>query len=253
MPIPVVIHEQWQAGAGTPIKYGFDINAQVSVTQNGNTGNFTFSGSITVFNNPNNSKNSWEASDFATFLKGDTNLQNWGGFGHSYKKPLPYGGNGPTGDIILQGRGDTKRPGPNGYSLWSTNGGMLLNEDTSQFSRTFNFSIPYTLTLNEDPEQVVLGYNGSGANNANSYTWHRYEKYVLVKDFINNGEIAFDYRPGERLTGGSWKSLNRDGGVCERNSSWYEMRTRDGDKNASGDPPEINRSGWKNMKKIGAA
>lgn len=64
------------------------------------------------------------------------------------------------------------------------------------------------------------------------------------------GDIELDYRPGERLTGGSWKSLNREGGACER-IGHDEMRTVDGGT-GTGDPPEINSGGWKNQKKIGA-
>ena len=69
------------------------------------------------------------------------------------------------------------------------------------------------------------------------------QAHISVKN-----DLPPDYRPGERLTGGSWRSLNRQGGACERNASWYEMRTIGG----TGDPPEINKGGWQNMKKIGA-
>lgn len=59
-------------------------------------------------------------------------------------------------------------------------------------------------------------------------------------------EVELDYRPGEILNG-SWKSLNRDGGVCERcTGGWTEMRTVAG----AGDPPEILSGSWKNMAKL---
>lgn len=69
------------------------------------------------------------------------------------------------------------------------------------------------------------------------------QAHISVKN-----DLPPDYRPGERLTGGTWRSLNRQGGACERNASWYEMRTIGG----TGDPPERMNGGWKNMKKIGA-
>lgn len=60
-------------------------------------------------------------------------------------------------------------------------------------------------------------------------------------------EVELDYRPGERLSG-SWLSLNRDGGVCERSAGgWVEMRTVAG----TGRPPEICSGGsWKNQAKL---
>lgn len=63
--------------------------------------------------------------------------------------------------------------------------------------------------------------------------------------------IVMDYRPGEDLVGGTWKSHNRDGGHADirRNNSWVEMKTQDG----TGDPPQIRRNGsWVNQAKIGA-
>lgn len=62
--------------------------------------------------------------------------------------------------------------------------------------------------------------------------------------------IALDYRPGERLISGSWKSLNRSGGKCERIGAG-EMKTTGGGTE-SGNPPERMNSGWKNQKKLGA-
>lgn len=64
-----------------------------------------------------------------------------------------------------------------------------------------------------------------------------------------SNDLPPDYRPGERNTGG-WKSLNRQGGVCERIGSGT-MTTIDGGS-GTGDPPERNSGGWKNQKKIGA-
>lgn len=65
-------------------------------------------------------------------------------------------------------------------------------------------------------------------------------------------DLPADYRPGERNINGTWYSLNRSGGVCERNNSWYEMRTVGGNAGATGDPPERKINGtWTNMSKIG--
>ena len=65
-------------------------------------------------------------------------------------------------------------------------------------------------------------------------------------------DLPQDYRPGERNIGGTWYSLNRAGGVCERNNSWYEMRTVGGNAGAQGDPPERKIGNtWTNMSRTG--
>lgn len=66
--------------------------------------------------------------------------------------------------------------------------------------------------------------------------------------------IEVDYRPGEVLTSGTWKSTNRSGGKCHLRSggSWVEMKTSDGGT-GTGNPPSRRTSGtWKNQYKIGS-
>lgn len=253
MPVPVHTYVQWQAGAGTPVKGSVETNGSISVSQNGNTATFTWTGTVTCVNHPHNSKNVWRCSDFACWMAGKEDWHGTAFHGDVYKQSLPFGGGHSTSNMLMEFRLDTGRnEGPNSMALWGSTGGMLIPTEDGDVSITKNFSYTYTLTLTEDPDQVVLSYNSSGATSTYDHTWHLYQEFVWVRDFINAGEIAFDYRPGERLTGGSWKSLNRDGGVCERNASWYEMRTRDGDKGGTGQPPERMNGGWKNQKKIGA-
>lgn len=232
---------------GSSRKYVFSVAGSLSVNQNGDEADFTFSGRVTITNYPNGPRNIWQASDFAAFLAGATNLANSGRFGNCYKHSLPYAGNGSTSGILLEFRGDTFRGyGPNSSSLWARGSGMLLDTDESAFTRSFNFHTTYHLRLTRDPQQVVLGYNSSGANSSSDMGWIEYKKWVLVRNFMDAGEISFDYRPGERLSGG-WKSLNRDGGVCERLSGgWTEMRTEQG----TGNPPEICKGSWVNMEKL---
>ena len=62
-----------------------------------------------------------------------------------------------------------------------------------------------------------------------------------------------DYRPGQRLQGGTWYSHNRSGGKADKRAggSWATMRTLNGGV-GSGDPPTIRVSGsFKNQHKIG--
>lgn len=66
--------------------------------------------------------------------------------------------------------------------------------------------------------------------------------------------IEVDYRPGEVLTNGTWKSTNRSAGKCHLRSggSWVEMKTSDGGT-GTGNPPSRRTSGtWKNQYKIGS-
>ena len=65
------------------------------------------------------------------------------------------------------------------------------------------------------------------------------------------------YRPGERKISGVWQSHQRGGRQyptrAERKSGgWYELKTKKGDENAQGTPPERKRSNaWYNMRAIG--
>ena len=64
-------------------------------------------------------------------------------------------------------------------------------------------------------------------------------------------EVVVDYRPGQDLVGGTWKSHDRTGGHADirRSGAWVEMKTQEG----TGDPPLIRRNGsWVNQAKIGA-
>lgn len=67
-------------------------------------------------------------------------------------------------------------------------------------------------------------------------------------------DVTVDYRPGEVLTSGTWKSTNRSGGKCQilNSGTWTEMKTADGGT-GTGNPPSIRKSGsWKNQSLIGS-
>lgn len=64
--------------------------------------------------------------------------------------------------------------------------------------------------------------------------------------------IIIDYRPGEVLTNGVWKSTNRSAGKCQllTSGSWATMTTADA--GSTGNPPSIrNNNTWKNQALIG--
>ena len=258
MGIRADINDAWAAGAGSPTKYEFSMSSEIDVVQDGDEADFTWHGTLTVTNYPNNSRNGFPASDFATWSVGDDNFSRGGEINdYHYGATMPYTGNGlPTDKILVQFQGRTWRGGgANTTTVYNRGAGIVLPQSGAAGTRTYNFSIPFHLHLTEEPEQIVVFYNGSGANNGMNASWFRNEVYIYVRQFMDAGLITFDYRPGERKVQGVWQSHNREnGGVCERkNGGWYEMRTRQGDKNAKGDPPERKHDNdWYNMHKIGA-
>lgn len=59
------------------------------------------------------------------------------------------------------------------------------------------------------------------------------------------------YRPGQRKISGTWRSHNRNGGVCDR-KGYGEMKTLGGGVE-TGDPPRRKASNtWYNMRRVGA-
>lgn len=59
------------------------------------------------------------------------------------------------------------------------------------------------------------------------------------------------YRPGQRKINNTWKSLNRDGGGCDR-KGYGEMKTCKGGIESSDPPLRKDNGTWYNMKRIGA-
>ena len=62
-----------------------------------------------------------------------------------------------------------------------------------------------------------------------------------------------DYRPGQRLVGGTWQSHNRSVGKCNRlvSGAWTEMRTENGGVGTGNPPSRMVNNAWVNQKKVG--
>lgn len=62
-----------------------------------------------------------------------------------------------------------------------------------------------------------------------------------------------DYRPGQRLIGGTWQSHNRSAGKCNRlvNGVWTEMRTENGGVGTGNPPSRMSNNTWYNQRKVG--
>ena len=200
----------------------------------------------------------YKASDYMAFVKGDQDFAATGSASTSgaYKKSLPYGINAGTGNIISETRVDSYRYNASeiGGTIWNQSGsGVSWQHNVGTYTCSVDQS--FTLTLNGSRDQIVLRYfaSGSDRNNISWITASAWNTLAIVGDYIDEGTIAFDYRPGERKVNGTWSSHNRGSGWAERkNGSWYELRTKEGGT-GSGDPPERKISGsWKNQSKLGA-
>lgn len=245
---------QWR---GTRFRIQFHGNLEANQTSTSSC-NFRLRGNwtLTIWNDYGD-RVIYPASDYIAFVKGDQDFVATGAGSTSaaYKHGLPYGINAGTGNIICETRVDSYRYGdPNGGTIWSASSGGI-GYTTQVGTHTCSIDESYTLPLNGSGDQIVLRYFSSGSDR-NTIAWIADQSWVYVKvqQFIDEGSIMFDYRPGERKISGTWYSHNRgNGGWAERkNGSWYEMRTVDGGS-GSGDPPERKISGsWKNQSKLGA-
>lgn len=244
-------HIQWQAGEGTPVKYALDLNLVCDlVSINGSVATFSLNGGVTVTNNPNNSQNSWPASDFAVLTLGGFDPYDYPftpGVSY-YQTPLPALPNAPQSyidAILVEFRGDTARPNPNRSSLYLKGQGVVLNANNSQMTTVFNINTTFQLTITGSPSQEVLIWSGSGAGDSTHYGWGERQVWATMLDF--------DYRPGAIYNGSAWMSHNRNGGARDiyNGSSWQTLRTIDGGI-GTGNPPSIyNGSNWMNQKRIG--
>lgn len=244
----------WAAGAGTPIKYTFNLDADfevVSVTPQG-IATIHIWGTAGVQNNPTNSRNSFQASDFAVLGAGGMNLKTQHQFTPGvayYQSALPFipdGSQSTINKILLQFRGDTWIYDPynnkNRSSLWSKQNGLLLNTYDGSIYQSFRIDMTYTVDVSQEGDVPILTWTISGSDSATQTTWLEEETWMSW--------FQLDYRPGERKISGTWKSHNRSGGVADR-KGYGTMRTSKGGVGTD-DPPSRKTSGvWKNMKRIG--
>lgn len=254
----------WEAGPGTPEKYRFNIDVQISIVSvSSGTATIKIVGTYGVQNNPTNSRNSFAASDFAIISKGDVDPWNYpftNGVSY-YKSALPFATNAPASvldGIIIEFRGDTWISDPdnnnNRSTLYDKLNGVVLNAYDGSTYQSFNIDTTFTVDISGGGDVPLLTWVTSGASNSTSYSWLQHEVWASWFDL--------DYRPGATLDTDTsiWKSHNRTNGACHvlsdvENITWQECRTVGGDASAQGDPPLIlhaaNANSWYNQKKLG--
>lgn len=254
MAVNVNQYVEWNAGAGTPVKYSFTINAQAEVTASTSTTiTVRLWGNLVIVNHPNNSRNSWAASDFAVLTLGGydpADYQFTQGVSY-YEAALPTLPNAPQSYLdamLAEFRGDTYvSDGPNRSSLWVKGSGVVIDSYSSDGTQTVPIDLTFTVTLTGDREQPILIWNSSGAANSTSYGWLTHQVWLSLVDL--------DYRPGAVLDSNSvWQSHNRTGGtahILTGGGTWREMRTING-LEASDNPPSIRMNNkWLNQRKLG--
>ena len=254
----------WNAGAGTPDKYQFNLDVEISVVSiTNNIATISMVGTYGVQNNPTDSRNSFAASDFAALSKGDVDPWNYpftSGTSY-YQAALPFATNAPQSvidGILIEFRGDTWRSDPvnsnNKSSLYSRPSGVVLNAYDGSAYQSFSVNTTFTVDISGGGDIPILTWVTSGANNSTDYSWLEHEVWASWFDL--------DYRPGATLDTNAnvWKSHNRINGACHilsnvSNVTWKECRTIGGDAAARGNPPLIlhtaSANGWYNQKRLG--
>lgn len=255
----------WAAGPGTPEKYVFNLDIEISVESiSNNVATIRMVGGYGVQNNPTNSRNSFAASDFAVLSKGDVDPWNYpftAGTSY-YQTPLPFATNAPQSvrdGIMIEFRGDTWRNDPNNSNnrstLYDKSSGVVLNAYDGSAYQSFNINATFTVDISGGGDVPLLTWVTSGANSATDYSWLQHEVWASWFDL--------DYRPGATLdtNTGIWKSHNRINGACHilpntLGTNWHECRTIGGDASAQGNPPLIlraaNANSWYNQKRLGS-
>ena len=255
---------EWSAGAGTPVKYRFDLDVRISVASvSGTTAIIKIVGTYGVQNNPTNSRNSFAASDFAALSKGDVDPWNYpftAGTSY-YQAALPFATNAPTSvrdGIIIEFRGDTWISDPNNSNnrstLYSKPSGVVLDTYDGSAYQSFDINTTFTVDITGGGDVPILTWVTSGANSSTDYSWLQHEVWASWFDL--------DYRPGATLDTNTdiWKSHNRANGACHVLSNvddmtWQECRTVGGEASGQGNPPLIlhasDANSWYNQKLLG--
>lgn len=251
----------WQAGEGTPAKYGFNIDVEINVVSiQNNIATISMVGTFGVQNNPTNSRNSFAASDFAALSKGDVDPWNYP-FDHGtsyYQASLPFATNAPQSvrdGILIEFRGDTWRSDPvnnnNRSTLYYRPSGVVLDTYDGDSYQSFNANTTFTVDISAGGDIPLLTWVTSGADNSTTYDWMEHEVWASWFDL--------DYRPGAVLNTntGKWMSNNKLNGACHvlKNNTWQECRTIGGAEGQKGNPPLIlaaaNANSWRNQKLLG--
>lgn len=193
MALTVDKYVSWNGGEGTPLKYEVWVNGTVdlvNIRPSGQQflGDVVLDVTVTIANHPNNSRNSFEAADFALLSFGDIDpfndypLQPGRTY---YGATLLQPDNLPSNSVAFEFRGDTYRAlGPNKVSLWAQGWGYTINSESSEGEWSRRITMTHTMTLTGDRNQSILNWTPSGAE-PNNVQWFTQDTWYSVADFYN--------------------------------------------------------------------
>ena len=139
------------------------------------------------------------------------------------------------------------------YEIWFTFNGQETFRTTVQANEAMTktrsqLGIPSSFTVTVQPRQTSDAAGIFFHSKSVGYSYDPDEFVTGIRIFNPNYP---DYRPGQCLHSGVWKSHNRSGGSANIlvSDTWTEMRTTYGGNN---NPPLIRKSGgWTDQAKIG--
>ena len=139
------------------------------------------------------------------------------------------------------------------YEIWITFNGQetfrtIVQANEAMSKNRTQLGIPSSFSVTVQPRATSDAAGIFFHSKSVGYTYAPDEFVTGIRIFNPNYP---DYRPGQCLHSGTWKSHNRSGGSANIlvNNTWTEMRTTAGDNN---NPPLIRRNNsWTDQAKIG--
>ena len=210
----------WRAGTGTPIKYGFGIDAYVDITNITDEGIATVhvTGLFSYQNHPLNSQNSFAASDYAYLVIGNADPWNYPwDYGTSYyQRALPFAPNAPQSvidNILVEFRGDTWRYDPtnnlNKVSIYYKPYGIVCDKfDQEVNSTTWVLDYTFTIDVSSGGNVPILTWATSGCNSSTDYNWVNHWVWVSYFDISWDAKIQYNSNGGPNTPNDTTKTTS---------------------------------------------
>lgn len=197
---------EWKAGAGSPTKYSFTLDADVDVVNfEDNIATISVAGTATIVNHPTNSRNSFAASDFAILVPGNIDISAHP-FVHGtsyYEASLPFLPDPQNGDkdkMLIEFRGDTWISDPvdnsNKVSLWANGYGVLANQINQESTNQYNVSFTFDIPINTSGNTTILAWDSSGCDNSTTYDWMDRRVWASWFDLTWDASLTYDANGG---------------------------------------------------------
>lgn len=196
----------WQAGPSTPAKYAFALDVDVDVVDFTNqVATISVIGTATVTDHPNNSRNSFAASDFAVLVPGnvDTTAHPFVYGTYYYQQALPFlpdPQNGDAAKMLVQFRGDTWRNDPvsslNKVSLWLQGSGLVVDKMSQESSNQFAINMTFNIPIHSTGDTPILIWDSSGCGSSTDYSWQDRQVWASWFDLEWTATLHFNANGG---------------------------------------------------------